>query len=171
MGGPTTVSDVDPEFVAAYRACHRSVLRTAFVLCGDAAAAEDNLSEATVRVYEAWQRGRVDNLEHYLRRAVVNETIGRARRAATIERAAPRLRPSAPMSFEEAVADLDRLARALALLPARQRAAVVLRYLHDMTESATAEVLGVRVGTVKASVSRGLDRLRELLTTEVDDGV
>jgi RNA polymerase sigma-70 factor (sigma-E family) len=167
---PERTTDVDPAFAAAYRACHRSVLRTAFVMCGSATSAEDVVGEATVRVYRAWRRGRVDNLEQYLRRAVVNETIGRSRRVAIATRAAPHLVPARPIAFEDAVADLDRLARALAQLPPRQRAAVVLRYLHDMTEAATADLLGVSVGTVKASVARGLARLRELLDVEDDDG-
>jgi RNA polymerase sigma factor (sigma-70 family) len=52
---------------------------------------------------------------------------------------------------------------ALALLPARQRAVIVLRFYEDLTEVATAEALGMRLGTVKSQTSRGLLRLREIL--------
>jgi RNA polymerase sigma factor (sigma-70 family) len=55
------------------------------------------------------------------------------------------------------------LLQALARLPARQRAVLVLRYFNDLTETQIAEVLGCRVGTVKSSASRGLARLREAL--------
>lgn len=51
--------------------------------------------------------------------------------------------------------------RAIARLPARQRAMVVLRYYEDMSEAQTAEALGVSVGTVKSAVSRALSKLRE----------
>jgi RNA polymerase sigma factor (sigma-70 family) len=58
--------------------------------------------------------------------------------------------------------------RALAGLPVRQRAVLVLRYFEDLTESETAAVLGVRLGTVKSRAARGLDLLREAL--ESTDG-
>jgi RNA polymerase sigma factor (sigma-70 family) len=51
--------------------------------------------------------------------------------------------------------------RAVMRLPTRQRAMVVLRYYEDMSEAATAELLGVSVGTVKSAVSRALAKLRE----------
>ena len=54
------------------------------------------------------------------------------------------------------------LVQALATLPPRQRAVLVLRYFDDLTEAETAAALGISVGTVKSTASRGLARLREL---------
>jgi RNA polymerase sigma factor (sigma-70 family) len=58
---------------------------------------------------------------------------------------------------------MDRL---LDRLPARQRAAVVLRYYDDLTETEIAETLGVSVGTVKSTVSRAMARLRAEVSEE-----
>jgi len=57
--------------------------------------------------------------------------------------------------------DRDLLLRALATLPRRTRAALVLRYFEDLPEAEIAQIMGCSVGTVKSSVSRGLARLRE----------
>jgi RNA polymerase sigma factor (sigma-70 family) len=65
--------------------------------------------------------------------------------------------------FDETVADHDQLRVALLGLPPRQRAAIVLRYFEDLREIEVAAVLGTSVGTVKAYVSRGLDRLRTVV--------
>lgn len=59
----------------------------------------------------------------------------------------------------------DELLRALATLPPRMRAVIVLRYYDDLSEADTAEALGISAGSVKAQASRGLDRLRTALTT------
>jgi len=59
----------------------------------------------------------------------------------------------------------DALSRALALLPPRQRAVLVLRYWEQLSEAEAAELLGCSVGTVKSTASRGLSRLRELTAT------
>ncbi len=55
------------------------------------------------------------------------------------------------------------LLTALATLPLRERQCVVLRHYADLGEAETADLLGVSVGTVKSSTSRGLIRLRTLL--------
>jgi RNA polymerase sigma factor (sigma-70 family) len=59
------------------------------------------------------------------------------------------------------VDDADQLRRALAALPPRQRAVLVLRYFDDATEAAAAEILGCSVGTVKSPTAKGLAKLRE----------
>jgi RNA polymerase sigma-70 factor (sigma-E family) len=142
-------------------------LRLAYVLCGDAAAAEDVVADAFARMYPRWRRGDVDDPGAYLRRAVVNHVRGRFRRLATqrrheATRAATRHRPD----LEALVAQRESVRAALLSLPPRQRAAVVLRHLEDMSEADTAALLGISVGAVKSSVARGLERLRLALEAQ-----
>jgi RNA polymerase sigma factor (sigma-70 family) len=68
-------------------------------------------------------------------------------------------------SHEDPVVERDEVWRALAALPPRQRAIVVLRYYEDLTEVQTAEALGIRPGTVKSQTSAAMARLR----TELHD--
>jgi RNA polymerase sigma factor (sigma-70 family) len=63
-------------------------------------------------------------------------------------------------------AERDELMAALAKLPVRMRAVLVLRYWEDMSEADTAELMGCSVGSVKSQASRGLARLREVLRPE-----
>lgn len=67
-----------------------------------------------------------------------------------------------------AVDERTRLEAALASLPARQRAAVVLRYYQDLSERHVAEALGCPVGTARSLTVRGVARLRLLLAESVE---
>ncbi|HZX56833.1 MAG TPA: sigma-70 family RNA polymerase sigma factor, partial [Ilumatobacteraceae bacterium] len=62
----------------------------------------------------------------------------------------------------------ERLRWALAQVPPRQRAALVLRYYDDLSEAETAAALGCSLGTVKSQTAKGLARLRTLMATEHD---
>jgi RNA polymerase sigma factor (sigma-70 family) len=64
---------------------------------------------------------------------------------------------------DDQLADTDQIFRALQALPERQRTAIVLRYYGDLSEAETAATMGTAVGTVKSSVSRGLERLRAVM--------
>jgi RNA polymerase sigma-70 factor (sigma-E family) len=170
-GGAVTVSarartrdEADAEFANLF-ARHRSgALRLAYVLCGDASAAEDAVAEAFARMYPQWRKGGIDDPGAYLRRAVVNQVHGGFRRLAVRRRHDARLGPLDPVGpGDDAVVDRDRLRSALLALPVRQRAVIALRFLDDLSEADTAAALGVTPGTVKTQVSRGLERLRALL--------
>lgn len=149
------------DYAAVYDAHHRRLLRIAYLLRGDAAGAEDDVAEAFSRTLGPWLEGRVDDVGAYLRTAVVNASRGGWRRDARRPRA---LRAVTDVRFpDDDVAEREVVRAALARLPRGQREAVVLRYLDDLSERATAEALGVSIGTVKSQVARGLAALRVVL--------
>ena len=149
-------------FAAVFETHRRPALRLAYVLTGNANEAEDVVAEAFARMYPHYLSGKIDDPGAYLRRTVVNVTRGRFRRLATRRNYEAGRRRGEPVvaSDDEAVVARDSLRLALASLPPRQRAAVVLRVIEDLSEAETAEMLGVSVGTVKGYVSRALERLR-----------
>jgi RNA polymerase sigma-70 factor (sigma-E family) len=141
------------------------LLRTAYLLAWDAADAEDLVQECLLKVARRWPRVRgMDQPGAYARRILVNLATDGAR-----GRAQRRLELQTPPADTaersvDPLAALDthaELVEALGQLPPRQRAVLVLRYFHDLTEAQAAEVLGCSPGTVKSSASRGLARLRD----------
>lgn len=147
-----------------YRRHVDDALRLAFLLTGDRAVAEDLVQDAFVKVLGRFHDLRKrDAFWWYLRRTIVNLANSHLRRRrierAWLERQRPDAAAPAGPDFEER----DRVVTALMTLRPEQRAAVVLRYLEDLSEADTADALGRPVGTVKSMVSRGMDRLREEL--------
>ena len=143
---------------------HRDVLgRTAMLLCGDRSTAEDLVQEALVRVYQGWHKVDQRTALAYTRRIMTNLTIDRWRRRKfeAPPETEPELRsvPSATAAYE-AVDSRYTITRALATLSPRERAMVVLRYYHDLSEADVARELGVSLGTVKSTCSRALARMR-----------
>ena len=140
-----------------------ALLRTAYVLSGNRADAEDLLQTALAKTYLAWDRIRDrEAVDGYVRRVMVNTQTSWWRRRKVDEYATDALPEHA--AGRDATADLDlhdALWTALAGLPKRQRAMVVLRYYEDLSEAQTAEVMGVSVGTVKSATSRALAKLRD----------
>ena len=158
------------EFRSYVAARSPALLRTAYLLSGNRADAEDLLQTALAKTYLAWDRiadrGAVDG---YVRRVLVNTQTSWWRRRKVDEYATGTL-PERP--GRDATADLDlhdALWTALSTLPKRQRAMVVLRYYEDLSEAETAQVMGVSVGTVKSTTSRALAKLRE--TSSLSTGV
>jgi len=160
----------DEAFAALFREERAAVLRLATLLLGDPDAAADVVADAFARMYPHWRRGRVDDPAAYLRRAVVNGVRGRWRRRTRTPVAVPVLDGDGVPIADLSGPATDRVAvqRALLALPPRTRAAIVLRFLDDLSEADTAAALGISVGTVKSSVSRGLVRLRGALEEETD---
>lgn len=144
-------------FRALYADRRDAMVRLAFVLTGGDPTAEELVHDAFLRV-----RAKVDGVDHpaaYLRRAVVNACLSHGRRRGR-ERLALLRRGVPPESGEDRP---DELRDALRRLPARQRAAVVLRYYEDLSEVAIAEALGTTVPAVKSLLHRALDKLREVI--------
>lgn len=140
-----------------------ALLRTAFLLTGNRADAEDLLQTALAKTYLAWDRIRErEALDGYVRRVMVNTQTSRWRRRKVDEYPTDVLpERDGGRDASEDLALHDALWTALAGLPRRQRAIVVLRYYEDLTEAETAQVLGVSVGTVKSTTSRALAKLRD----------
>jgi RNA polymerase sigma-70 factor (sigma-E family) len=147
------------DFVAARRP---TLLRAAMLLTADRSDAEDLLQSALTKTYLAW--GRINDpgaLDGYVRRTMVNINISWWRRRRFEEYPTDEL-PDTLVADHTRHSDLrDGLERILDRLPERQRAAIVLRYFEDLTETEVAATLGVSVGTVKSTVSRAMAKLRD----------
>jgi len=147
-------------FTEFVRARGTALHRTAFMLTGDWALAEDLLQTALAKSYLRWDRVAVENPEAYVRRVLVTTYASWWRRRWRGEVPTEAL-PDTPKPDGWADVDArDALRSALARLPRRMRAVVVLRFHEDMTEVAVAEALGVSVGTVKSQAAKGLAKLR-----------
>lgn len=136
-----------------------SLLRTAVLLTGDHHRAEDLVQDALIEVALRWRRLRLENPGAYARRVLVNDNISwwRQHRRESLREAEPGSRPSGDGSVDRRMM----LREALARLTPRQRSVVVLRYYEDLSESQTAELMGVSIGTVKSQTHLALRRLRE----------
>ena len=145
-----------------------ALVRLSFALCGDRGKAEDATQEALTRVYLRW--GRLHEPLPYARRCVVNATRDQWRhlsRREERERTVAGEPAPRPALLDDTIADRDRLVRALRRLPYGQRAVIVLRYWHQLSEQETAYALGNSVGTVKSQTSKALARLRADLQTDL----
>ena len=152
---------------ALYRVHAAEALRLGYLLTGDRALAEDLVQDAFVKVLGRFQdlRNR-DAFWWYLRRTIVNLSTSHFRRR-RVERAwLERQHPPEAASLPHDLGDRERLREALMTLRPEQRAAIVLRFYEDLSEADTAEALGMPLGTVKSTVSRGLERLRRKLPEE-----
>ncbi|GIG87619.1 SigE family RNA polymerase sigma factor [Plantactinospora endophytica] len=139
-----------------------TLLRVAYLLTGDRHEAEDLLQEVLEQVYLRWRRVRTVP-EAYARRALVNRAASRwRRRARRPERALGDVDPSTPDRTEDVLVR-ESVVAALRLLPHRQRAAVVLRFLEDLSVADVAAALDCSEGAVKSHTARGLARLRAVL--------
>lgn len=149
------------EFAAASRSRLRSA---AYLLCGDWDRASDHVQEGLIRVYVAWPRlVRQGGELAYARKAVVSAFLDSSRKRSSTERPASHL-PGQAFDKDPAavVADRAALMAALAHLPRRQCACLVLRYFEELDVRETAAALGCSQGTVKSQTSRALASLRAM---------
>jgi RNA polymerase sigma-70 factor (sigma-E family) len=154
------------DFDSFVRANLNGLRRTAYLISWDAREAEDLVQDCLIKVARRW--GRVSRMAEplaYTRRVLVHLALrGSDRRA---RRHAELNANGVDIGVEsEAITGLDtreELFSALAQLPARQRAVIVLRYFLDMTEADAAQALGCSTGTVKSTTSKGLSQLRLVL--------
>ena len=146
--------------------------RTAYLIARNGADAEDATQDAFVKAYYALDRFRLaDPFRPWILRIVSNEARNRRRSAGRRERLALRVAErrgpgdAAPSPDAAAIAQETRrtLVAALEMLPERDREVIACRYLLELSEAETATTLGIRPGTVKSRLSRGLARLRREL--------
>lgn len=168
--GPLSASKArDAEFTEYVASRGGWLRKVAYLLCSDWHRADDLVQESITKLYANWHRaGRVENRDGYARTVLVNTFLA--------EQRSPWRRWARIGAGEADVvwvqSDLETsmdLRKALAALPPRQRATVVLRYYCDLTIDQTADALGCSSGNVKSQTSRGLDALRrnlELRTAE-----
>ena len=166
---PTTEresSDRTDAVRSLYERNHADMVRFAAFLSGNVHAAEDVAHEAFIRVLDAWDR--IDDptkADAYLRTTVVNVVRGGFRRDEVAARRAERHLAAVPSAEDDAIGRLGRehVLAAVAALPLKQRACVVMRHWMRMTESEIAETLDVSVGSVRTHVRRGTASLKDRL--------
>jgi RNA polymerase sigma-70 factor (sigma-E family) len=169
-----STSTRDEEFSAFVQTSRAGLLRSACLLtAGDQHSAEDLVQTALGRLYVAWPKVRRTGTQlAYTWRILVNAHIDEVRR--------PRWRreqsvaslpdvpdPAIPADFADGI-DGGTVRAALAALPPRMRAAVVLRYWADFSIEETAKILGCSQGTVKSQSAKAIDRLRQLLGSRAE---
>jgi RNA polymerase sigma-70 factor (sigma-E family) len=155
-------SAVDARLGDYVRGQWSALVRYATALCGDPTEAEELVQSALVRVALRWPFVRdKDNPDGYVRRAIVNGYLTTWRRIRSRETSVAEP-PEVGVVADSAtgIDDVMTVRRALATLPPRQRAVLVLRYLEDRSEQETADLLGCSVGTVKSQASKALAKLR-----------
>ncbi|USQ77264.1 SigE family RNA polymerase sigma factor [Ornithinimicrobium cryptoxanthini] len=152
----------EADFAAFVAAQSAQLVHFARVLCGDLHQAQDLVQGALEKVYRVWRKREIEHPFAYSRRAVLNQYLsgGRNRwRETPVADPSDHHQQPGPDHATEVVTR-DALLAALAGLTPRERAVIVLRYQQDLTEAATAEQLGIRVGTVKSTASRAMAKLR-----------
>ncbi|MBV1849033.1 SigE family RNA polymerase sigma factor [Catellatospora tritici] len=165
---PEKTGQRDAEYAEFVSAQLPALRRTAYLLCGDAHRADDLIQEAITKLYVRWHRlGEVERLDRYLRTMLVREFLNERRLAwaRVLLFGQPVYEPVARADDTE-----QRLAvrAALARVPQRQRAVLVLRFMCDLPVDEVAQLLGCSAGTVKSQTSHGLESLRRHLGNRVD---
>jgi RNA polymerase sigma-70 factor (sigma-E family) len=166
--------DNDVLFAQFVREQTTALLRSAYLLTGSSAAAEDLVQETLLRLYPKWDRVQAADMPMaYVRRSLVNGFLNQRRRPQSreivVDEVPERLDTIVSRDIGVDVSNRDLVWRLLATLPDRQRAALVMRFFDDLADDEIAESLGCRLGTVRSLISRGLAALRQ--QTERDRAV
>jgi RNA polymerase sigma-70 factor (sigma-E family) len=154
----------DQEFVEFATASAERLRNTAFMLCRDWHLAQDLTQTALTRLYVGWrQAAQADNLLAYAQKILFRAFLDHRRRRSSSESATGMLREASYRQNPDLrLTMLDALAR----LPTRDRAIVILRYFEDYSVDQVADVLDLPVSVVKSQTKRSLTKLRELLAAD-----
>ncbi|MCM3556846.1 SigE family RNA polymerase sigma factor [Janibacter melonis] len=152
------------EFV---RARHSSLLRYAYVLCGDPHLAQDLVQQALARCYPRWSQLSAGRPEAYVRRAVTTAFIDETRRPSWRREIRTELPERADQRDRfRSVDTRDALLVAMDDLSPAQKAVLAMSYLEDLPDDEIAEALGLQRATVRSHRARGLTALRDVLTAQ-----
>jgi len=152
----------DGEFTEFVHASWASLYRTAYLMLGDRAEAEDLVQTALAKTYASWSKVRVvEAAPAYARTVLVNTATSWFRRKSWRNERPTETLPEVAVQHDPS--DRPALVDALRRLPPRQRAVVVLRYYEDLSVAQVATALGITDGTVKSQTSEALSKLRVLL--------
>ncbi|MBT2492998.1 SigE family RNA polymerase sigma factor [Streptomyces sp. ISL-96] len=153
----------DEAFSAFMAARYGSLVRTATLLTGGGRTrAEDLAQEALLRTYRAWNRiGRLEAAEAYTRTTMVRLLVKDRRRQWSAEIPAEHVPETLRPGHEDQVTTAVAVRELLRTVPPAQRAVLVLRFYHQLTEREIADVLGCSPGTVKSRAARALSTLRD----------
>jgi RNA polymerase sigma-70 factor (sigma-E family) len=157
----------DVEFDRWLRSATPRLRGAAYLLTGTRDAADDLVQDTLVRVYQRRERIDAEACTAYARRVLATRAVDAGRRPWRREVPVEVVPDRAVDADAEVAVDV---VGALAALPAGQRAVLVLRFFDDQDVESTAAALGISPGTVKSQTSRGLERLRELMSTPITVG-
>ncbi|MGW7100083.1 SigE family RNA polymerase sigma factor [Streptomyces sp. NPDC054883] len=160
-----TTDEASDDFHDFFERHHAQLSRLAYLLTGEADAADDLAADAMVALWHRWDRvRRADSPAAYARGVVANLARSRIRSIVRERRRVLLFWSHRPEGTDgpDVAAVMD-VRAALDRLPFRKRACVVLRYAFDLSEKETAQVLGISVGTVKSQTSKGTAELQRLL--------
>jgi RNA polymerase sigma-70 factor (sigma-E family) len=156
----------DAEFAALVQAWWPGLYRTAYLLLGDHHLAEDLTQTALAKTYASWSRVRdLDAAPGYARVVLARTAASWFRRRSWRNELPTETLPE--LGHEHEPSDRPAVVAALAALPPRQRAVVVLRWYDDLSVREVADALGITEGTVKSQTSHALASLRRLLGDDV----
>jgi RNA polymerase sigma-70 factor (sigma-E family) len=162
FGDATALRRESTAFEEAFPRLYADAYRVAFRLLGERSEAEDVAQEACARAYSRWSTIR-DHAEPWCVRVASNLALDHLRARTRATKRNERIGTEYAAKSGSSTDDRLDLYAALSKLPKRQRESVVLRYLGDLSEAQTADVMGCSVGSVKTHSSRGLAALREVL--------
>jgi RNA polymerase sigma-70 factor (sigma-E family) len=161
------MSDRDAAFEEYFAARSDAMRSTAYLLCGDWHRAEDLVQQTFTKIYIAWHRiQRRDVLDNYTRQTLVRTFLSERRRGWFRHVSVGSSPADQAASSSGLVEERLVLLAALAKVPPKQRAVLVLRYWEDVSVEQTAALLGCSAGNVKSQAARGLQTLRGLLEQE-----
>lgn len=151
----------DADFSAYVAARRPALLRTAYLMTGDLATADDVVQTTLAKLYLAWHRVSAQGAVHgYTRRILTNEVTSHWRRAWRRRELSVDRLPESPVEPAYDDGTSAALWELVGELAPRARAVVVLRYYEQLSEAEIAEVMGISTGTVKSQCSRALATLR-----------
>ncbi|MEU4741368.1 SigE family RNA polymerase sigma factor [Actinosynnema sp. NPDC023658] len=166
------MSDRDTAFAEYFAARSEAMRGTAYLLCGDWHRAEDLVQATFAKLYVAWRRiNRHEALDAYTRQTLVRTFVSELRRGWFRKERVSEATADVAAVGRGSVEDRVVLLAALAKVPPRQRAVLVLRYWEDLSVEETARALSCSEGTVKSQAARGLQTLRGLITPQQGEKV